>query len=273
MPFGFDNFITGLATGLSQNNGPIGGFGQGFMASKNAIDEKEAKEKLGDLLGDELGDLARLNKEDALKIWENQQKLNLLKQQQLAKQYDTTNEIKNYNSLVGLGVKPEDAMNIAWKIKSGENMSPEEKAYKTQQAKKQADIDVSQRDFESMKPVVENALDRANKALESGTGLGRIGGLMSWAGLSTNKGQSNRADIDAANTQMNTILRKKLASTGLTGSELNSAVEAQAYRYVLSPWDDETTTARKIENFKTDVLGAGQNSYKNMTDEELLGGL
>jgi hypothetical protein len=111
-------------------------------------------------------------------------------------------------------------------------------------------------DFNQSKPTVISAMKRAYASADNGTGLGGIGGTslnpMSWFGNEANK---NRANIESANTQMNTILRKQLASTGLTGSELNSAVEAQAYRYTISPKDNERAVKQKLNNFMTDVLG------------------
>ena len=74
----------------------------------------------------------------------------------------------------------------------------------------------------------------------------------------------NQADINAANSQMNAILRQKLAATGLTGSELNSAVEAQAYRYTIDPSMSPTYIKQQIQNFKNDYLtDRKQTDYKS----------
>lgn len=126
----------------------------------------------------------------------------------------------------------------------------------TQAQKEQAKREQQRLDFEASKPSVINAMRRGYAAAENGWGLGGIGGTAvnpaSWFGKGTNQ---NRADIQAANTQMNSILRKQLASSGLTGSELNSEAEAKAYRYTIAPTDNEENIKRKMQDFVTDVLG------------------
>lgn len=111
----------------------------------------------------------------------------------------------------------------------------------------------------AMHPAVSAALDRAQIAADSGNGLGRIGATLEWLGLNPaeDSGQ-NYTDIETANSQMNALLRQKLQATGLTGSELNSAAEANAYRYTISPFDSEERIKQKIANFRKDYLGETQ---------------
>ena len=73
--------------------------------------------------------------------------------------------------------------------------------------------------------------------------------------FSSKEADANREDINTANSQMNAYLRAKLAATGLTGGELNSEVEARAYRYTIHPNDSEETIRRKIKNFRDDYMG------------------
>lgn len=126
----------------------------------------------------------------------------------------------------------------------------------TQAQKEKAKREQQRLDFEASKPSVINAMQRGYAAAENGWGLGGIGGTAvnpaSWFGKETNQ---NRADIQTANTQMNSILRKQLASSGLTGSELNSEAEAKAYRYTIDPTDNEENIKRKMQDFVIDVLG------------------
>ena len=128
-------------------------------------------------------------------------------------------------------------------------------AYMRETGKKTAQIKQAEADAKSMEPALLQAMDRAAKAAKNGTGVGFIGGTAANWGLNPlpNAG-ANYADIQSANTQMNTYLRKQLAATGLTGSELNSAVEAQAYRYQISPTDSESVIRRKLQNFVADKL-------------------
>jgi hypothetical protein len=128
-------------------------------------------------------------------------------------------------------------------------------AYMKETGKKTAQIKQAEADAKSMEPALLQAMDRAAKAAKNGTGVGFIGGTAANWGLNPlpNAG-ANYADIQSANTQMNTYLRKQLAATGLTGSELNSAVEAQAYRYQINPTDSESVIRRKLQNFVADKL-------------------
>lgn len=106
-----------------------------------------------------------------------------------------------------------------------------------------------------MKPTVLKAIERAKEVAIDGTGIGIVGGRVAGWGLTpSKKAGKNYADIQSANTQMNTYLRKELAGAGLTGTELNSAVEAQAYRYTIDPNDNETVILRKLENFVADHI-------------------
>lgn len=160
-------------------------------------------------------------------------------------------------------------------------------AYMQEVGKKAAQTAIAEQDAESMKPALIQAMARADKAAKSGSGVGFIGGTLANWGLNPAKNAgANYADIESANTQMNTFLRKQLAATGLTGSELNSAVEAQAYRYQIKPTDSESVIRRKLQNFAEDKLlrdVAGNlktfgrkvdgGKYADMSDAELLGGL
>ena len=143
--------------------------------------------------------------------------------------------------------------------RGNKELSPYERTLQMEQAKNDIEIARGDEDFKKMSPSVIGALDRAKKSLNSGSGVGPIGGTFTKFGLNPiGKSAENYANIESANTQMNQLLRAKLKATGLTGSELNSAVEANAYRYTISPTDNEDVVMQKILNFETDVLGAGK---------------
>ena len=129
-------------------------------------------------------------------------------------------------------------------------------AYLKAQGKKDAETAIAMRDAKDMEPALRDSMMQGYKAASSGTGTGPIGGRLADWGLNImpNAGR-NFADISTANNQMNAYLRKQLAATGLTGQELNSAVEAEAYRYNISPRDSEAIVKRKMENFAKDKLG------------------
>lgn len=164
-------------------------------------------------------------------------------QYNMAKQRDLLGDIVN-----GGGVAP-DGVALTGNKKYDD-------AYMQEVGKKAAQTAIAEKDADSMKPALLQAMARASKAASSGTGVGWLGGMAANWGMNPlpNAG-SNYADIETANTQMNTFLRKQLAATGLTGSELNSAVEAQAYRYQIKPTDSESIIKRKLKNFAEDKLG------------------
>jgi hypothetical protein len=129
-------------------------------------------------------------------------------------------------------------------------------AYMQEIGKKAAQKAVADRDMEEMKPTLIQSMAKADKAAKSGNGVGLLGGFAARLGLNPAPNAGfNYADIETANTQMNTYLRKQLEATGLTGSELNSAVEAEAYRYQIKPTDSESIIRRKLQNFAQDKLG------------------
>lgn len=141
-------------------------------------------------------------------------------------------------------------------------LSKEEEAYAKEIGKRKAQVESAEKDSETMKPALLGAMGRAVKAVQSGNGVGLIGGTLAGLGFNTSENAGfNFADIQSANTQMNTYLRKQLAATGLTGSELNSAVEAEAYRYQISPRDPESIIMRKLQNFAQDKLGISSEEF------------
>lgn len=127
-----------------------------------------------------------------------------------------------------------------------------------ERAKAQAEREKGAENAALMRPAVEAAVNRAEKAALSGSGIGPVGGFLAGLGINPVQGAgANYADIESANAQMNALLRQKLQATGLTGSELNSAIEASAYRYTINPLDDEDVILRKLQNFRKDYLGEG----------------
>lgn len=137
-------------------------------------------------------------------------------------------------------------------------------AYDMYTGKALAEKESARKDFEALKPSAYEAISRAENALSNGAGIGPFQGRLGSIGISSVKGGMNQADINAANSQMNAILRQKLAATGLTGSELNSAVEAQAYRYTIDPSMSPTYIKQQIQNFKNDYLtDRKQTDYKS----------
>jgi hypothetical protein len=192
----------------------------------------------------------------------------------LASQRDFQREMIDYQTQKALGLEATrhaNAMKLA-EFKAGlggDNVAPTEvngytltgnkaydDAYLKQQGKKDAETAIAMRDATDMEPTLKQSMIQGYKAVSTGTGTGPIGGRLADWGLNPIPGAgSNFADVSTANNQMNAYLRKQLAATGLTGQELNSAVEAEAYRYNISPRDSEAVVKRKMENFAKDKLG------------------
>lgn len=143
---------------------------------------------------------------------------------------------------------------LKFKYMTKAELSPYEKTMQMEQAK--ADVSASKglAGAKKMLPSVNEALARAEKSIESGWGLGKIGGNLASLGLVGKEGAENFANVETANSQMNALLRQKLQSSGLTGSELNSALEANAYRYTISPTDSPSIVKKKMANFRTDYM-------------------
>lgn len=113
-----------------------------------------------------------------------------------------------------------------------------------------ADEQIAQQQMKTLKPKAENALRRAKESLADGTGLGQFGG---W-GWTTGKGGQNRANIKNAQAQINTTMRGLLKQMGVGSTELNSAVEAEAYRYMLDPNTPIEQQEQVLKNFEEDYL-------------------
>lgn len=151
-------------------------------------------------------------------------------------------------------------------------------------AKSAQEMAEAERQNRAMYPRVAQSIARARRALKEGTGLGQFGG---W-GWTTGQGGQNRADIQAAQAQINTFMRGLLKSLGVGSTELNSAAEAVAYRYLIEPDMPVEQVGRMLDNFERDYMDgtlmselqavAGQYKEKSgdltsLTTEELIAGL
>lgn len=121
---------------------------------------------------------------------------------------------------------------------------------KAAEDKAERDAEKERKQNEAMKPRVVQALERAKKAIDNGSGLGQFGGL----GWTTSQGGLNRSDIQEAQAQINTVMRGLLKQMGVGSTELNSAVEAAAYRYQIKQDMPLSQIKRTIENFEKDYL-------------------
>lgn len=123
-----------------------------------------------------------------------------------------------------------------------------EKELAKQQVKDKASQEKSAKQVADMMPRVLGAIDRAYTALDDGTGLGQMGGLW-WT---TKKGGENRANVQNAQAQINTLMRGILSAMGVGATEMNSAAEAAAYRYMIDPAMPESQIKQVLDNFKQD---------------------
>jgi hypothetical protein len=123
-----------------------------------------------------------------------------------------------------------------------------EKEFAKQQIKDKASQEKSAKQVADMMPRVLGAIDRAYSALDDGTGLGQMGGLW-WT---NEKGGENRANIQNAQAQINTLMRGILSAMGVGATEMNSAAEAAAYRYMIDPAMPESQIRQVLDNFKQD---------------------
>lgn len=166
-----------------------------------------------------------------------------------------TNAIRNVAAMVEAGYTPQEA----WKMYyGGQNPTLDVsqlgqkgyEAYDKKMGENVADEMIAQKQMKTLRPKLENALLRAEESLKQGSGLGQIGG---W-GWTSEQGGQNRANIKNAQAQINTTMRGLLKQMGVGSTELNSAVEAEAYRYMLSPDMPIGQQLQVINNFKQDYL-------------------
>lgn len=151
--------------------------------------------------------------------------------------------------------------------------------YEAQKERQKAELkrEDAQRRNTELQPRVTQAIDRAYQALEDGTGLGQIGG---W-GWTTGKGGQNRADIQNAQAQINTAMRGLLSEMGVGATEMNSAVEANAYRYAITPDMPIEQIRQVLDNFRADYLSGdlqrnlatsvGGSNLSSISTDDLMG--
>lgn len=162
---------------------------------------------------------------------------------------------QNMQYLQQMGYSPEEAAQLYY---SGQNPNATlpllgEKGfneYDKAMGKDLAEQKIAEKQMQSLTPRAEQAIARAEESLDDGTGLGQIGGL----GWTTGQGGRNRANIKNAQAQINTAMRGLLKQMGVGSTELNSAVEAEAYRYQLNPNMPIEQQKQILDNFKADYM-------------------
>lgn len=210
----------------------------------------------------EASDLEFQRQKELLDI-QNQNAMGLAKMRASLESPQMTSAARNYEYLKSQGLSDSDSMAIAFggnteavggALASGSLGSKGINAYDAAMGKAKAEREAANQDYQTLLPSALKAIERGENATKSGVGIGPLQGRLGSFGIATQKGSENQADITAANSQMNAVLRQKLAATGLTGSELNSAVEAQAYRYTVDPSMPTAYINKQFENFKNDYL-------------------
>ena len=170
-----------------------------------------------------------------------------------------TSAMQNYDFLKGLGYDENQAIAMSFgngteaiggALVNGGLGAKVQDAYDKKIGENLADEQIAENQLKTLTPRVQQALDRAIISLDNGTGLGQIGG---W-GWTTGQGGINRANISNAQAQINTIMRGLLKNMGVGATELNSAAEAEAYRYLLKHDMPIEQQRQVIKNFVDDYL-------------------
>lgn len=125
-----------------------------------------------------------------------------------------------------------------------------QEAFAKEIGKSLAEEQIAEKQLNTLTPRAKQALERAKASLDDGTGLGQIGG---W-GWTTGQGGINRANVSNAQAQINTAMRGLLSNMGVGSSELNSAAEAEAYRYMIKPDMPIEQQRQVLKNFEDDYL-------------------
>ncbi|MBQ7660163.1 MAG: hypothetical protein IJS26_05475 [Alphaproteobacteria bacterium] len=208
----------------------------------------------------------------ALEGVKNQNAVSLAKLAAELKGNQTTG-MQNIEYLKSLGYSPEEAaalyyggqnpnLNVGMLGKKGQE------EYDKKIGENLADEAISKKQMQTLQPKVENALARARESFIDGTGLGQFGGL----GWTTEQGGINRANVKNAQAQINTTMRGLLKQMGVGSTELNSAAEAEAYRYMIDPKMPIAQQAQVLKNFEQDYLSGNlqrdlAETYGNKTSQ------
>jgi hypothetical protein len=162
---------------------------------------------------------------------------------------------QNASYLQGLGYTPEEsAMMVFGGQNPTLNLSNLGKkgieAYDKKIGEDLADQQIAQRQMRTLEPRAKAAIARARDSLQEGTGLGQLGGV----GWTTGQGGINRANVKNAQAQINTSMRGLLKEMGVGSTEMNSALEAEAYRYNIDPTSPIPQQEQVLKNFEDDYL-------------------
>lgn len=217
------------------------------MLQDNAAAERDQQFKMAQLAQQFNNSLALADRQHANSV-------GLAKLAAQLKAQDTTG-MRNMEYLQSIGFTPEEAAQLYY---GGSNPTLDiamlgkkgTEAMDKKLGENAADEMIAQNQMKTLRPKLENALLRAEESLKQGSGLGQIGG---W-GWTSEQGGQNRANIKNAQAQINTTMRGLLKQMGVGSTELNSAVEAEAYRYMLSPDMPIGQQLQVINNFKQDYL-------------------
>jgi hypothetical protein len=172
-----------------------------------------------------------------------------------AKDKEFTTAQRNMAYLQEMGYSPKEAAMLVY---GGQNPSLDmamlnskgQDAYAKEIGKSLAEEQIAEKQLKTLTPRAKQALERAKASLDDGTGLGQIGG---W-GWTTGQGGINRANVSNAQAQINTAMRGLLSNMGVGSSELNSAAEAEAYRYMIKPDMPIEQQRQVLKNFEDDYL-------------------
>lgn len=168
---------------------------------------------------------------------------------------DPTAAQQNVAFLTGQGYSPEEA---AMMVFGGQNPTLNlanlgkkgAEAYDKKIGEDLAAQDIAKRQMRVLEPRARAAIDRAKSSLQEGTGLGQFGGI----GWTTGQGGINRANVKNAQAQINTTMRGLLKEMGVGSTEMNSALEAEAYRYNIEPSMPIEQQEQVLKNFDDDYL-------------------
>ena len=193
-----------------------------------------------------------------------------------AKDKEFTTAQRNMAYLQQMGYTPEESAMLVY---GGQNPSLNmamlngkgQDAYSKKIGENLAEQQIAEQQAQELEPRVKQALERAKESLNQGTGLGQLGGL----GWTTGQGGINRANVSNAQAQINTAMRGLLKNMGVGATELNSAAEAEAYRYQLKPDMPISQQMQVLKNFEDDYLSGklekelrsvyGQKSLKDVS--------
>jgi hypothetical protein len=300
-----------FATGLQAGGGRMSGAGNAWAGARAKAKEQEEQEAFRHALqnvddwNSVVQQIGQANPQKGLELaladrkvqQENtltpyQKRMLELQEQKLKLEDGRTTSMKDYEYFTGL-TPDEQEQYLRLKKAGGTNieLTPYDKEMQKLQAKQDIEREQAEKANKQQEAVSAPIIMRGYDVVSdpNASGIGPLAGTALGQFFSSKEGETNYADIAAVKAEINRIIRAKLKEAGVSAAEMNSAVEAESYRYPVGPMYKPEVSRRSIENFlkaympdvakqyglitEEPLKNEAKTDYSNISDEDLLRGL